>query len=35
MTTAKNNVFIELLFENCYLVEDMNFWWGMGERKIW
>ena len=33
MTTAKNKVFIELLFENCYLVQEMNFWcggWGGG-----
>ena len=27
MTKAKNNVFIGLLLENCYLVGEMNFWW--------
>ena len=30
MTTAKNKVFIGLLLENCYLVGEMNFWWGKG-----
>ena len=28
MTTAKNKVFIGLLFENCYLVGERNFWLG-------
>ena len=35
MTTGKNEVFIGLLLENCYLVGQMNFWWrGRGEIKI-
>ena len=33
MTTAKDKVFIGLLLENCYLVREMNFWWGV--IKIW
>ena len=28
MSTAKNKVFIELLLENCYLMGEINFWWG-------
>ena len=27
MTIAKNNFFVGLLLENCYLVEKLNFWW--------
>ena len=33
MTTAKNKVFIALLLENCYLVGEMNFFFGGGGRK--
>ena len=29
MTTVKNKIFIGLMFENCYLVWELNFWWGM------
>ena len=28
MTTAKNEVFIGLQLENCYLVGGIKFWWG-------
>ena len=34
MTTAKNKVFIGLLLENCYLVGEMNFWWGEDENLL-
>ena len=33
MTTVKNKVFIGLLLENCYLVGEMNFWWG-GDKNL-
>ena len=28
MTTAEDEVFIGLQYENCYLVRVMNLWWG-------
>ena len=33
MTTAKNKVFIEQLLENCYLMGEINFWWG-GDKNL-
>ena len=34
MTTAKNKIFIGLLLENCYLVGEMNFWWGERDKNL-
>ena len=28
MTITKNEVFIGLQYENCYLVTRLNLWWG-------
>ena len=34
MTTAKNEVFIGLLHETCYLVGGINLWWGGGDKNL-
>ena len=33
VTTAKKEIFIELLHKNCYIVEGINLW--LGVIKIW